>query len=50
MNAAELRLAPLGADALGQVYWYQVDGDVTVRVYSEESDDQCGATWSLRVR
>ena len=45
----QLRLAPIGSDRRGQVYWFQLDSDVNLRVYAEEPDDLSGATWTLKV-
>ncbi|OQR67799.1 hypothetical protein BIW11_13306, partial [Tropilaelaps mercedesae] len=36
----ELRIAPLGRDADGIVYWLQVDEDLNVRLYTEDLDDE----------
>ncbi|KAL3072444.1 hypothetical protein niasHS_017418 [Heterodera schachtii] len=46
----ELRLAPIGTDKRGQMYYFQVDYDLEFRVYSEETDDMAGVSWSLRAR
>ncbi|ODN03486.1 Remodeling and spacing factor 1, partial [Orchesella cincta] len=44
LQAADLRLTPLGRDTEGQVYWYQVDADANLRVYREDIDDE---TWEM---
>uniref|UniRef100_A0A914HD39 Zinc finger PHD-type domain-containing protein n=1 Tax=Globodera rostochiensis TaxID=31243 RepID=A0A914HD39_GLORO len=46
----DLRLAPIGTDKRGQLYYFQVDCDLDFRVYSEETDDMAGVSWSLRSR
>ena len=40
----ELRSAPLGTDKLGNNYWYQLDGEVNLRIYKEDVDEE---TWEL---
>ena len=37
--AEELRKEPLGRDKLGNLYWYQVDGEATLRVYKDDPED-----------
>ncbi|KAI3415755.1 respiration factor rsf1 [Globodera pallida] len=46
----DLRLAPIGTDKRGQLYYVQVDCDLDFRVYSEETDDMAGVSWTLRSR
>lgn len=42
--ADELRSEPLGRDKLGNLYWYQVDSDATLRVYKDDPEEE---TWQL---
>ncbi|XP_065353415.1 remodeling and spacing factor 1-like isoform X1 [Cloeon dipterum] len=46
LTASELRLAPLGRDTDGQVYWVQQDDSLNIRVYQEDEDEQ---SWKLVV-
>lgn len=50
MSYNELRLAQVGKDKNGLSYFYQLDSDLNIRVYSQEPDDESGGTWSLIVR
>jgi remodeling and spacing factor 1 len=47
LTASELRLAPLGRDTDGQVYWAQQDGSLNIRIYQEDEEEQ---TWNLVVK
>ena len=42
--AEELRSEPLGRDKLGNLYWYQVDGSATLRVYKDDPEEE---TWEV---
>merc|ERR1712020_237967 len=44
MGADELRSEPLGRDKLGNLYWYQVDNEATLRVYKDDPEEE---TWEL---
>jgi len=37
-------MEPLGRDKLGNLYWYQVDGDASMRVYKDDPEEE---TWEL---
>ena len=43
-DADDLRMEPLGRDKLGNLYWYQVDGDASMRVYKDDPEEE---TWEL---
>ena len=43
-DAEELRMEPLGRDKLGNLYWYQVDGEASLRVYKDDPEEE---TWEL---
>ncbi|XP_067841727.1 remodeling and spacing factor 1 isoform X2 [Heptranchias perlo] len=45
-----LRVHPIGCDKDGLMYWYQLDQEFNVRLYTEEQDDQDGTSWRLIVR
>ncbi|XP_067889169.1 remodeling and spacing factor 1 isoform X2 [Heterodontus francisci] len=45
-----MRIHPIGRDKDGLMYWYQLDQEFNVRLYTEEQDDQDGTSWSLIVR
>ncbi|XP_032878038.1 remodeling and spacing factor 1 [Amblyraja radiata] len=45
-----MRIHPLGCDKDGLMYWYQLDQELNVRLYTEEQDDQDGTSWKLIVR
>lgn len=45
-----LRVLPIGTDRDGQSYWYQLDVELNLRIYSEELDDSAGATWMIRAQ
>lgn len=45
MEAASLRLLPIGRDVNGNQYWYQLDSELCLRVYKEEPDDE--KSWLL---
>lgn len=47
LTASELRLAPLGRDTDGQVYWAQQDSSLNIRIYQEDEEEQ---TWNLVVK
>lgn len=44
-EAASLRLIPIGRDMKGQMYWYQIDESLNLRIYREEIDDE--KSWTL---
>ncbi|XP_067276060.1 remodeling and spacing factor 1 isoform X2 [Pseudorasbora parva] len=41
----KMRLQPIGRDKEGLLYWFQLDQDQNIRVYSEEQDDLDGSSW-----
>ncbi|XP_051881636.1 remodeling and spacing factor 1 isoform X2 [Pristis pectinata] len=45
-----MRIHPIGCDKDGLMYWYQLDQELNVRLYTEEQDDQDGTSWKLIVR
>ncbi|XP_048388394.2 remodeling and spacing factor 1 isoform X1 [Stegostoma tigrinum] len=45
-----MRIHPIGRDKDGLMYWYQLDQEFNVRLYTEEQDDQDGTSWRLIVR
>ncbi|XP_041054706.1 remodeling and spacing factor 1 [Carcharodon carcharias] len=45
-----MRIHPIGRDKDGLMYWYQLDQEFNVRLYTEEQDDQDGTSWKLIVR
>ncbi|XP_072333535.1 remodeling and spacing factor 1 [Scyliorhinus torazame] len=45
-----MRIHPIGRDKDGLMYWYQLDQEYNVRLYTEEQDDQDGTSWRLIVR
>ncbi|XP_076017341.1 uncharacterized protein rsf1b.1 [Genypterus blacodes] len=49
-DADKMRLQPIGRDKDGQMYWFQLDQDNNVRVYTEEQDDLDGSSWKCIVR
>uniref|UniRef100_UPI00398ED635 remodeling and spacing factor 1 n=1 Tax=Pristiophorus japonicus TaxID=55135 RepID=UPI00398ED635 len=46
----DMRVHPIGRDKDGLMYWYQLDQECNVRLYTEEQDDQDGSSWRLIVR
>ncbi|XP_052008393.1 remodeling and spacing factor 1 [Xyrauchen texanus] len=46
----KMRLQPIGRDKEGLLYWFQLDQDQNVRVYSEEQDDLDESSWRCIVR
>ncbi|XP_008280693.1 remodeling and spacing factor 1 isoform X2 [Stegastes partitus] len=46
----KMRLQPIGRDKDGQMYWFQLDQDNNVRVYTEEQDDLDGSSWKCIVK
>ncbi|XP_013786353.1 remodeling and spacing factor 1-like isoform X2 [Limulus polyphemus] len=44
-DASNLRLLPVGRDVKGLMYWYQVDEDLNLRIYSEEAENE--RSWKL---
>ncbi|XP_051952704.1 remodeling and spacing factor 1-like isoform X2 [Xyrauchen texanus] len=46
----KMRLQPIGRDKEGLLYWFQLDQDQNVRVYSEEQDDLDGSSWRCIAR
>ncbi|XP_016121744.1 remodeling and spacing factor 1-like, partial [Sinocyclocheilus grahami] len=46
----KMRLQPIGRDQEGLLYWFQLDQDQNIRVYSEEQDDLDGSSWKCIVR
>lgn len=49
-SARELRLLPVGRDKEGKAYFYQLDAQHNLRIYSEEPDDDAGRTWACRAK
>ena len=45
LDAASLRLLPIGRDIKGNQFWYQLDADANIRIYQEMSDDD--KSWQL---
>lgn len=45
LDAASLRILPIGRDVKGNQYWYHLDSDANVRVYKELFEDD--SSWSL---
>ncbi|XP_001921675.3 remodeling and spacing factor 1 [Danio rerio] len=45
-----MRLQPIGRDKEGLLYWFQLDQEQNIRVYSEEQDDLDGSSWKLIAR
>ncbi|KAK7151735.1 hypothetical protein R3I94_008169 [Phoxinus phoxinus] len=41
----KMRLQPIGRDKEGLLYWFQLDQEQNIRVYSEEQDDLDGSSW-----
>ncbi|XP_059421336.1 remodeling and spacing factor 1-like [Carassius carassius] len=46
----KMRLQPIGRDKEGLLYWFQLDQDQNIRVYSEEQDDLDGSSWKCIAR
>ncbi|XP_016402965.1 remodeling and spacing factor 1-like [Sinocyclocheilus rhinocerous] len=46
----KMRLQPIGRDQEGLLYWFQLDQDQNIRVYSEEQDDLDGSSWKCIAR
>lgn len=44
-DASNLRLLPVGRDVKGLMYWYQVDEELNLRIYSEEAENE--RSWKL---
>jgi len=45
LEAASLRLLPIGRDIKGNQFWYQLDTDANIRIYREMSDED--KSWTL---
>ncbi|XP_029027384.1 remodeling and spacing factor 1 isoform X2 [Betta splendens] len=46
----KMRLQPIGRDRQGLMYWFQLDQEQNIRLYTEEQDDLDGSTWTCIVR
>ncbi|KAF4101098.1 remodeling and spacing factor 1 isoform X2 [Onychostoma macrolepis] len=46
----KMRLQPIGRDKEGLLYWFQLDQEQNIRVYSEEQDDLDGSSWKCIAR
>jgi len=48
-NSNEIRIMPIGSDINGQIYYYQQDCDLNIRVWSSDHN-QLDTNWSLRAK